>query len=75
MIDDDIERAERARRSNPFLSTKQAAHYLHMSAKSLERQRNRGEGPSFRRHNHRIRYHIDDLIHWSETTGSTRGHD
>ncbi|MEO0419459.1 MAG: helix-turn-helix domain-containing protein [Pseudomonadota bacterium] len=68
--DSDVARAERARRSHPFLNTQQAAHYLGLSARLLEKMRSKGEGPRYRRHARFIRYHIDDLIAWSESTGS-----
>lgn len=68
MIDDDITRAERARHSHPFLNTAQAAHYLGLSTRLLERMRSRGEGPRYRRHCRFVRYHVDDLIAWSEAT-------
>ena len=68
--DSDIARAERARRSHPFLNTPQAAHYLGISARLLEKMRARGEGPPYRRHSRFIQYHVDDLIAWSESTGS-----
>lgn len=68
--DSDVARAERARRSHPFLNTQQAAHYLGISARLLEKMRSRGKGPAFRRHSRFIQYHVDDLIAWSESTGS-----
>lgn len=75
MSDDDIARAERARHSHPFLNTAQAAHYLGLSTRLLERMRSRGEGPRYRRHCRFIRYHVDDLIAWSEGTRPERGRD
>jgi hypothetical protein len=70
--EDDIARALRARRANPFLSSQQAAYYLGLSNRQLERMRGSGKGPPFRRHCHHVRYHIDDLIVWSESTRRTR---
>lgn len=49
----------------PFLNTRQAAHYLGLSARHLERLRSRSLGPMFRRHSRFIVYHIDDLDAWS----------
>ncbi|SBV32280.1 conserved protein of unknown function [uncultured Sphingopyxis sp.] len=63
--DDSIERAKEAKRGSPFLSPKQAAHYLGVSLRTLQVHRTRGTGPCFRRHCRRIRYHIDDLDSWS----------
>jgi excisionase family DNA binding protein len=72
MSDDDIARASRAKFANPFLSTAQAAWYLGISQRHLERLRARGEGPVFRRHTRHIRYHLDDLTSWSEGTRGMR---
>ena len=74
-MDDEIERARRARSSNPFLNTAQAAHYLGLSARQLERMRSRGDGPPFRCHCRFIRYHVDDLIAWSRGTMARGGDD
>ncbi|HEV7311322.1 helix-turn-helix domain-containing protein [Sphingopyxis sp.] len=63
--DDSIARAKEAKRGSPFLSPKQAAHYLGVSLRTLQVHRTRGTGPRFRRHCRRIRYHIDDLDSWS----------
>ena len=73
MSDDDIARAERARTSRPFLNTRQAAHYLGISTRLLERMRSRGGGPPFRRHSRFVQYHIDDLIEWSRATRANGG--
>ncbi len=62
---DSIERAKDARRGSPFLSPKQAAHYLGVSLRTLQLHRTRGTGPRYRRPCRRIRYHIDDLDAWS----------
>lgn len=69
MDDDPNARAERARRSHPFLNTSQTGHYLGLSTRHLERMRSRGEGPKFRRHGRFVLYHIDDIDAWSLTTG------
>lgn len=63
--DSDIDRAQRARRGSPFLTTDQAAAYLKVSSKTLKRLRRAGEGPIFRRHCRFVQYHIDDLDAWS----------
>jgi hypothetical protein len=64
-MDDDIERAARAKKGSPFLSTDQAAFYLGLSARKLQAMRAAGIGPGFRRHSRYVRYHIDDLDRWS----------
>jgi len=65
LSDDDTTRAARARRESPFLNTAQAAHYVGLSARTLEKMRRRGAGPLFRKHGRYVRYHIDDLDEWS----------
>ncbi|HEX7854650.1 MAG TPA: helix-turn-helix domain-containing protein [Sphingobium sp.] len=63
--DDDIARANRAKRGSPFLNTDQAAAYLKMSGRLLRRLRRAGKGPVYRRHSRFVQYHIDDLDLWS----------
>ena len=64
--DDDISRANRAKRGSPYLNTDQAAAYLKFSSRQLKRLRRTGPGPVFRRHSRFVQYHIDDLDAWSE---------
>ena len=59
-------RAMEARKGSPFLSTQQAAFYLSLSARTLEKMRLTGNGPRFRKHGRFVRYHIADLDAWSE---------
>jgi hypothetical protein len=66
MVDDDIARAQRARKGSPFLNTEQAAFYLGLSARKLQQMRRGQAGPLFRRHSRYVRYHIDDLDCWSK---------
>lgn len=68
-MEDDIQRAARAKKGSPFLSTEQAAFYLGLSARKLQQMRAAGAGPSFRRHCRYVRYHIDDLDAWSRNSG------
>ncbi len=63
--DDDITRANRAKRGSPYLNTDQAAAYLKFSSRLLKRLRRSGQGPVFRRHSRFVQYHIDDLDVWS----------
>lgn len=72
-MDDAIERAARAKKGCPFLSTEQAAFYLGLSPRKLQKMRAAGHGPVFRRHSRYVRYHIDDLDAWSRTSGAS-GH-
>lgn len=71
-MDDDIARAQRAKKGSPFLSTEQAAFYLGLSARKMQAMRRLGTGPAFRRHSRYVRYHIDDLDSWSGATGKRR---
>lgn len=59
-------RAARARSESPFLSPGQAAHFLGLTERTLQLYRSKKTGPSFRRHGNNVRYHIDDLIAWSQ---------
>ncbi|OMJ31722.1 DNA-binding protein [Sphingomonas sp. Sph1(2015)] len=64
-LDDEITRADRAKRGSPFLNTDQAAAYLKLSGRQLKRLRRAGKGPVYRRHSRFVQYHIDDLDGWS----------
>lgn len=70
-MNDAIDRAERAKRGSPFLNTDQAAHYLGLSRRFLQKLRSKGEGPLHRHHSTMVQYHIDDLQAWSAS--QTRG--
>lgn len=63
--DDPFKRAAAARKGSPFLNTAQAAHYLGLSERKLEKMRESGEGSVYRKHANSVRYHIDDLETWS----------
>ena len=60
------ERAAEARKASPFLSPAQAAHYLGITVRTLQKYRSKRTGPAFFRHGNNVRYHIDDLIAWSQ---------
>jgi len=64
-MDDEIIRAANAKKGSPFLDTAQAAHYVGLSRRTLEKMRVAGGGPKFRKHGRYVRYHIDDLDDWS----------
>ncbi len=76
-MQDDPSRAMEAKKGSPFLTTRQAAHYLSLSYRTLEKMRLTGHGPRFRKHGRYVRYHIADLDAWSEgerrTSTSDRG--
>jgi hypothetical protein len=69
-MNEDFERAARARKGSPFLSSEQAAYYLGLSARKIQSMRAAGTGPRFRRHGCYVRYHIDDLDNWSNGVSS-----
>ena len=75
-MDDDILRAERAKRGSPYLNTAQAAHYLGISVRTMQRMRAgkmRDPGPIPRRHARMVQYHIDDLQAWSRDRSDGAG--
>ena len=65
-MDDGIDRADKARQGSPFLNTAQAAFYIGLSRRTLEKMRLTGDGPRFCKHGRYVRYHINDLDAWSE---------
>ncbi|WP_027038492.1 helix-turn-helix transcriptional regulator [Mesorhizobium ciceri] len=65
-MDDENERAARAKKGSPFLNTAQAAFYVGLSLRTLEKMRLKGGGPKFRKHGRYVRYHIDELDEWSK---------
>ena len=66
-MEDENDRAARAKKGSPFLSTAQAAHYISLSRRTLEKMRTVGGGPKYRKHGRYVRYHIDDLDAWSDS--------
>jgi excisionase family DNA binding protein len=48
-----------------YLFPKQAADYLNLSPKTLEKWRHTGEGPSFTKFGRAVRYDIDVLNAWA----------
>lgn len=50
----------------PFLNTREAAAWLRLTKNTLEKMRVYGNGPLYRKHGRYVRYHLDDLIAWSE---------
>ena len=52
---------------NPeFLNTDEAAHFLRLSPKTLEKMRVIGGGPKFRKFGTRVRYAVADLRAWAD---------
>ncbi len=73
-MEDEIGRAEIARKGCPYLSNKQAAFYLGLSPRTLDAMRRTGTGPAFRHHGSLVRYHIDKLDDWSRSNGRATDH-
>lgn len=63
------DRAAAAKKGSPFLNTRQAAFYIGLSHRTLEKMRPKKRGPAYRKHGRHIRYHIDDLDAWSKAQG------
>jgi Helix-turn-helix domain len=51
--------------ASPFLSNDQAAAFLNLSPRTLEKYRVIGGGPQFRKFGRRVQYAIDDLQTWA----------
>jgi len=51
----------------PFLTTKEAAAWLGLTKNTLEKMRVFGGGPLYRKHGRYVRYHMEDLVAWSES--------
>ncbi len=49
-----------------FLRTKEAAAFLSLSARTLEKHRTYGTGPNYKKLGGRVVYAIDDLQTWAE---------
>ena len=65
-MDDDAERAAKAKKGSPFLSTAQAAFFVGLSRRTLEKMRVQGLGPVYRKHGRYVRYHITEVEAWSK---------
>ena len=54
-----------------YLRTKEAAQFLSLSARTLEKHRTYGTGPAYRKLGGRVVYAVDDLTAWADS-GSVR---
>jgi hypothetical protein len=61
---------EKKEPDRPFLNTKEAAAWLRLTKNTLEKMRVQGKGPIYRKHGRYVRYHIEDLVDYSN--GSKR---
>ena len=50
----------------PFLNTVEAAAWLRLTKNTLEKMRVQGRGPIYRKHGRYVRYHIEDLVDYSQ---------
>ncbi len=53
--------------SAPFIGTKEAANFLGLSPRTLEKMRITGDGPDFRKFGRRCLYSIEDIEHWADS--------
>lgn len=49
-----------------FLRTKEAAEFLSLSARTLEKHRTYGTGPAYRKLGGRVVYAVEDLQSWAD---------
>lgn len=52
----------------PFLNTVEAAAWLRLTKNTLEKMRVKGTGPAYRKHGRYVRYHIEDLVDYSQAS-------
>ncbi|MFA6125357.1 helix-turn-helix transcriptional regulator [Sphingomonas sp.] len=74
-MDDTAIRAQAARATCPYLTTKQTAFHLGIAESTLRALRAAGRAPLGRRHGRTWRYHIDDIEAWSVARSSGGRHD
>jgi hypothetical protein len=63
MTNDDPKAGEK-----PFLNTVEAAAWLRLTKNTLEKMRVKGTGPAYRKHGRYVRYHIEDLVDYSNAS-------
>lgn len=54
-----------------YLRTKEAAHYVGLSARTLEKHRTYGTGPAYKKVGGRVIYAIDELRAWADRGACT----
>jgi hypothetical protein len=52
----------------PFLNTLEAAAWLRLTKNTLEKMRVQGNGPAYRKHGRYVRYHMEDLVEYSQAS-------
>lgn len=60
---------ETSPRERRYLTNNEAADFLKLSPRTLEKQRVIGGGPRFRKFGRRVVYAFDDLVSWAEARG------
>ena len=63
--------SESPQSASPFLDTAQAAEFLKISPRTLEKQRVVGGGPRFRKFGSRVLYALTDLQAWADERSYT----
>ena len=59
-------KTEENQNEKPFLNTVEAASWLRLTKNTLEKMRVNGSGPAYRKHGRYVRYHIEDLVEYSQ---------
>ena len=58
--------SETSQSASPFMDTVEAAGFLKISPRTLEKQRVTGGGPRFRKFGSRVLYALSDLQAWAD---------
>jgi Helix-turn-helix domain len=61
-------KTEENQTEKPFLNTVEAASWLRLTKNTLEKMRVNGSGPAYRKHGRYVRYHIEDLVEYSQAS-------
>lgn len=64
-LHDDLLRAEAAKKGSPYLDMTQAAHYLRISPRTLQKKCRDGTGPKVHRIGERPRFLVRELDEWA----------
>ncbi len=62
---EDVRRADAAKKGSPYLDTTQAAHYLRISPRTLQKKCREGDGPVIHWIGDRPRFLVRELDEWS----------
>ena len=53
---------------SPYLTQMEVAAYVRLTPRTLDNMRQRGTGPLYSKHGHRVLYHRDDVLAWVAAT-------